>query len=302
LGLDAATQASGLWLWSLRADGKNMLIIQKRAGQLGNQLFQLAHFAAVARDQRFKVVFPSFEYPLSNWPNINSESFVRVTRSGSSKHKIIHRACKALRLLCSSSAWHHCLVETGDIYDLDSTKFREIARKQIVVCEGFAFKGIDSVARNYDWLQSLFTMPPYIAERVSQFEKTNKLTGKTVIGFHVRRGDYRSYRGGEFFYDDACWRKWITQARVVFGGRKGKFVGVLFSNEDIEQLAASEPDLISGPGDMYEDLLMLQRCHKIIGPPSTYSGWASFISGVPMQVLMSKHDMIKGERFKPVLW
>ncbi len=194
------------------------------------------------------------------------------------------------------------MFEEGAIYDLNSPEFEEIARKPIVVCEGFAFRAIESVAHNYEWLQSLFRMHPRIAQSVSGFEESNKLVGKTVVGFHVRRGDYRSYRGGEFFYDDACWLKWIEQARGLFGSEENKFVGVLFSNEDIEQLVASGPDLISAPGDMYEDLLMLQRCHKIIGPPSTFSGWASFISGVPMQPLVSRSENIREEQFKPVQW
>jgi hypothetical protein len=40
-----------------------------------------------------------------------------------------------------------------------------------------------------------------------------------------------------------------------------------------------------GPGDVLGDLCALRTCDTLIGPPSTFSMWASFSAGVPLQTL-----------------
>ena len=48
-----------------------MVIIQKRVGQLGNQLFAIAHFTAAAIENDYRVLCPCFEHRLGEFPNIN---------------------------------------------------------------------------------------------------------------------------------------------------------------------------------------------------------------------------------------
>jgi hypothetical protein len=40
-------------------------------------------------------------------------------------------------------------------------------------------------------------------------------------------------------------------------------------------------DVHHGPGEPVEDLHALSLCDRLVGPPSTYSAWASFMNAVP---------------------
>ena len=87
-----------------------------------------------------------------------------------------------------------------------------------------------------------------------------------MVGFHVRRADYRFYRNGAYYYEDVAWLSWIRQARRAFRSNAKRFVGLISSDEDVSSLVNSADDLIRVPGGTYEDLCLLSKCHYLIGP------------------------------------
>ena len=54
-----------------------------------------------------------------------------------------------------------------------------------------------------------------------------------MVGFHVRRADYRFYRNGAYYYEDVAWLSWIRQARRAFRSNAKRFVGLISSDEDV---------------------------------------------------------------------
>lgn len=95
----------------------------------------------------------------------------------------------------------------------------------------------------------------------------------TIVGVHLRRGDYRTYRNGEWFFDDEIIIKYLKN--LTLNNNNIKFV--LCSNEriNLEQYKAAGLDVcVLGNTDI-EDLCILSKCDYIIGPPSTYSFWAA---------------------------
>jgi glycosyl transferase family 11 len=269
-----------------------MVIIQKRVGQLGNQLFAIAHFAAAAIENDYRVLFPCFEYPLEQFPNINTSPNLRVFRFGPAMNRLVHGFFKLLRLTVPDSPWHQCYVAEGSPFvNVGSAEFAADAQKKIVACEGFGFRDGESVIKYRRVITELFQPSEATERKVQEFIADKRLNQNfVVVGFHVRRLDYRTYRNGEYYFDDVVWASWIRQAREVFRSDEKRFIGIIFSDEDVAGLVNSANDLIRGPGGIYEDLCMLSKCDYIIGPPSTFSGWASFIGRVPL-LRMTTPDM-----------
>ena len=75
-----------------------MVIIQKRVGQLGNQLFAIAHFTAAAIENDYRVLCPCFEHCLGEFPNINTNRNLKVLRAGRRTNRLVHGFFKFLRL------------------------------------------------------------------------------------------------------------------------------------------------------------------------------------------------------------
>jgi hypothetical protein len=97
------------------------------------------------------------------------------------------------------------------------------------------------------------------------------------IGIHVRAGDYATFRGGKHFHPVARYAAEMRAAADRFRARRPAFV--LFS--DAPRSAAEFPgfDVILSAGSAIEDLARMSRLKLVIGPMSTFSAWAMYRAG-----------------------
>ena len=88
----------------------------------------------------------------------------------------------------------------------------------------------------------------------------------------------------------------MLQANALWPERKVRFL--ICSNEDVSSLL-SLPGVLAaaGPGAPVMDLYALAACDYLIGPPSTFSLWASFHGGAPLQMLLERKQTIRLEGF-----
>ncbi len=271
-----------------------MVIVPNRVGQLGNQLFHIAHFAGSAIENRFKVIFASFEFPLEYFPNINSKKQFRVIKSSALQNKWQYRFAKILRLTIPSSLLHECLISSEPPYlDTGSVDFVDKAKRKILLCEGFAFRDPKNLGKHFEKVVDLLAYNPATKTEVSRFLFSKGIAEEDfLVGFHVRRADYREYEGGKYFIYDEQWISIIRSVRAQVHAFGKKFIGFICSNENVDHLLHGATDLFPGPGGMLSDLALLGRCRLIVAPPSTYSGWASFSGKVPIvQIDRSSRDI-----------
>ena len=279
-----------------------MVIVPSRVGQLGNQLFHIAHFAASAMEHRYHFHYAALEYPLENFPKLNSMPYVKVSTTSKRRNLCQHRLFKLLNMTISSSPFHRCLVSMKPPHvDTGGSEFVYDGKRKMVLCEGFGFRDPDNVAKHQSELSQLFQMSESIRSEVDQYELDHlSREGSMIVGFHIRRGDYQNYAGGQHYLDDAHWLALIREVKEYVEEKGKRFIGALFSNENVEPLQSGNPDLVAGPGGMFTDLEMLSRCDLIVAPMSTYSGWASFIGQVPL--MRVKREKNPSMDFEVVTW
>jgi hypothetical protein len=175
-----------------------MIIIPNRAGQLGNQLFEIAHFAASSIEHGFKVSYLAFEHPLGYFPAINSLPNVRIHVASAERGLCYYRLARGLSMFLPSSPFHALLESPGPPHvDIGSPDFVRKALDKVVICQGFGFRDIANVAKHHDKLARMFRMSDCVRHEVDDFySKLVWPSNCVVMGFHVRRGDFRSYMGG----------------------------------------------------------------------------------------------------------
>lgn len=105
----------------------------------------------------------------------------------------------------------------------------------------------------------------------SQFNYINQMSGdKHKVGLHIRRGDYKSWGGGKYYFDD---NYWISKAKSFLNN--GSVVWI-FTNEKNLILTNHLKDqgaFISS--DSFEiDFIRMFFMNEIYGPPSTFSRMA----------------------------
>ena len=109
-----------------------------------------------------------------------------------------------------------------------------------------------------------------------------------LIGVHVRRGDYAVYRGGCWFFDHSTYRRLMSHLVTVYAPERVAFV--LASAEPFEPGHWAGLPVHPAPGMPILDMYALARCSLIVGPPSTFSGWASFAGDTPVYFIEHAAD------------
>lgn len=147
-------------------------------------------------------------------------------------------------------------------------------------------------------LIKLFQPSSYIQDKIHA--TLGKFEGVTV-GVHIRRGDYQTYLGGKYFYDDEIYGRQLLNIKKQIEN-KGKQCRFLICSNAAFDWNNQEVEMIRIPhSDGVTDLYGLSQCDYIIGPPSSYSQWASFVGNVPISFLLTADYLVSLDDFSPVI-
>ena len=147
------------------------------------------------------------------------------------------------------------------------------------------------VEKHADYLRARFRLAASFGDQVEAFLGPLRQRYRILVGVHRRHGDYKVYRSGKWFFHDPVYLRAITHFRDQLGSDDVEFV--IASNEPYDSASFRSTQFHRAPGDMILDMYVLAGCDMIIGPPSTFSGWASFFGNKPLYQIndASLHDI-----------
>ena len=125
----------------------------------------------------------------------------------------------------------------------------------------------------------------------SKVEKINLLfpnDNSPVLGMHLRGGDYSEWRNGKYFFNENIFIGFISEYLEQNSNRKC-FIATN-EKEWAEILIDNFGERIIIGGDEITDLWGLANSTWIIGPPSTFSMFASFWKNTPLRIMLSPND------------
>jgi hypothetical protein len=281
------------------------LVIAKRANQLGNQLFTYASLIACGLTHGQRVANLAFgeyaahfehtrhdlfcRYPARRTPLAGSQPARRLVQTLGARldalaaqGRLTRLAGRPVRRLVSG--WDSTLADAGGVVRLNAPALAaSLDTPQILMCSGPLFRDDPSLTRWAAPIRRFFTPR---ADHQAAAERTlaqARQTADVVVGVHVRRGDYRTFAGGRYFFPLEVYAAQMAHAATLFPGRR---VGVVVTSDEALSAAdfAGQPVTL-GPGQVVADLETLSRCDYLIGPPSSFSMWASFMRRVPYYAL-----------------
>lgn len=149
-------------------------------------------------------------------------------------------------------------------------------------------------------IREMFLPNTYILDKVNPIFEQFKKDGYFIIGVHIRRGDYERWENGAYYYSFETYADFMNQIRIIHKDKKVCFY--LASNEKIPmELFKDFTCLNIKDANAATDLYALSLCDRLIGPPSTFSRWASFINEVPLYFVFDPEEEIKSDsQFCPI--
>jgi hypothetical protein len=133
------------------------------------------------------------------------------------------------------------------------------------------------------WLRARFSLRADLQAQLAEHLRPWRMKYDRLIGIHVRRGDYAVYRGGCWFFEDEKYRRMMWHLMSLLAPARVGFL--LASSEPFDPARWAGLPVHAAPGSPVLDMYALAQCNLIAGPPSTFSGWASFMGDTPIYFL-----------------
>lgn len=145
--------------------------------------------------------------------------------------------------------------------------------------------------RAKDEIKRVFMPKADIALPTKELFELQRRKNNCIVGVHIRRGDYEKWHEGRYFFSFEEYASLCKQ--IVYKYTDRKIVFFLSSNEDIPFLTFSELDYFVNPlKSAVADLYSLSLCDLIIGPPSSFSRFASYYGEVPISFITNINNHV----------
>ncbi|RTQ48955.1 hypothetical protein EJV47_15290 [Hymenobacter gummosus] len=279
-----------------------MVILIKRFGQLGNRLFLFAHLVANAAEHGYALANPSFNGYARFFRAPATGDFgglpirVPVLPEAPDKERWLDRlfglvqrpqifdALHRLRRRLATPRLPELLYLNDDHgYDLNQPDFQRLAQgHRPVLLHGWCFRDRPNLRKHAALIRRLFDLIEPHRAAVDQVLARARQEADVLVGIHIRRGDYATYFDGRYYYDDATYHRLMRELAAQFP--PATRVAFLVAASE----APPPPEAFLGltvryaSGHFVEDMYALAGCDYLLGPPSSYSMWASFYGEVPL--------------------
>ena len=278
-----------------------MIIVNNNSGQLCNKLILFAHAYATAIDTHQKVYHLYWFYSR----HLFRESCRTDIGFFPGRLGIFYRYYD--KYVTSKRSQRYDYAARMEMQSRIRGQILAKGVHRLYVIDAWEYRDYDALFRHRDIIVSVFRPTAETEDAVERFWDSLPREDNTVIvGIHMRRGDYRVWNDGVFYYSDDVYQNWMedlaksTTRNVHF---------LLCSNEefDLANFKSEAYTVSKAPGTQLGDLYSLAKCDYIMGPPSTYSWWAAFygnrkyltLYSSDMRVSMENFQDIRGEEFIP---
>jgi len=253
-------------------------------GQMCNNILQFGHLYAWGRMHGIKVIALRFCYKYSYFRISNTKHYWWLTY-------LFAKYGAKLRLIP--------VVSFPDEKDVSPEKTDILQKTRFVLIKGWGLRDYDAFLAYREEIRNLFAFRPGIirkAEKRLPALKDNVLR----LGIHIRRGDYKIWMNGDYYYSDEDFIRIIQSFYALFSDHPIEIL-IVGNEKKLPQekyrTALPEPICFLS-GNRGEDLYALSTCHYLIGPPSTFSLMAAFYNNSNLYWIMDKNRPLNKESFR----
>ncbi len=268
-----------------------MLVVVEDGGGLANRLFVFANVIVTGLATGHRVVNPAFRHWAGSFEGTEGDHlsfFPRRTRAyfgGRLPARIAaslsYRSCSFLAVSRGIGAASALSLKWPQHCDLDDPLvIADFQRRHLVLLKGWLFRNRSGVGRYQIELRSFFRPVPTIRDQANRVVEAARQHAEILVGVHVRHRDYRNFMGGKYFYPFTTYVALMQAVASMHADKKLAFL--VCSDAAHDASLADDLKVTVSTMSPVHDLWALSRCDLLMGPPSTFSAWASFLGEVPL--------------------
>lgn len=268
-----------------------MIFVNATNGRTGNQLVTLAHLFASSLE---------YNIPFFNFGQTPDKDFIIQKREHQrSRHlplvvKIVgwlatrSFACKLQRFLNLQIIMNFC-AEPNELVPF----VRQAAKgHRHLLPYVWPYTDYAALYKHQEECRAFITPKGQYKQQADKIISKLRETKQTLVGVHVRRTDYKDWFRGKYYFSTEVYEKALKEISALLPN------GVHFIICSDEKLTAKdfpslpEEQLYFSQHPFITDFVLLSSCDYIIGPPSTFSGYASFYGKAKKYTLFSDNQTI----------
>lgn len=196
------------------------------------------------------------------------------------------------------------LIATIDFNDIREEAIQKNAdfmtKHKNVLAKGWCVRFYDLFIKYKQEIIDLFTFDETIKAKTQAF-MGEKEESELRLGVHIRRGDYKTWHNGKYYYEDDVYQDYIRQFQKLFPEKK--ITAYICSNDpQLDKVSYQENlqgiSIIFPQGGQEDDLSLLSECDYLIGAPSTFSLVACMYHDIPLCWMEEKNINLSLAYFK----
>lgn len=292
-----------------------MVVLVTKEGQLVNRILHANYFLVNSLENHYKVwhLFFYDYYPYFS-ERLKKQKHIKFVFK---KENILTRILAAsiwafTRLLIKLNIRKLPFLElirfdsaTYDVepYNINNERFIAKAKSKIVLIAGWNFVDKGNLSKNLSLIRELWTPNIKYREMAEEMFRKMSRSADYTVGVHIRRKDYKVFNGGIWYYELAEYYNKMEEFTRLVMFRDKEIAFIICSDEKIDSVPEiGNTKIFYGDREFIIDLLLLSMCDYIIGPPSTFSMFASFQGRTPLLQLKSMEKPLVYSDFEVVTY
>ncbi|MBE9227737.1 alpha-1,2-fucosyltransferase [Phormidium sp. LEGE 05292] len=267
-----------------------MLVISAKSGQLGNRLLLFANCIAFAIENKIRVFNPAFAEYAEFFESTSRDLFCAYPPLNLpiSINKFARTKCYQFnRRLAESGIFKTVSLTREKPFNWSDSKLTEELQTSAIVFmqgwllrDGWFVKDTALLQKHSTAIRKYFTPLKKYRLNVIKLISSMRNQADIIVGVHIRHGDYAVHQNGKYFYQIEEYVKVMKSVEKLFSNQKVAFL-ICTNGEQNPQLL-KDLNYYFANNHIIEDLYALAECDYIIGPPSSYTMWASFYGDRPL--------------------
>jgi len=252
-------------------------------GQMCNNILQFGHFYAWGRENNIKVIALRFCYKYRDFAICRTKHYNWFTY--------------LFAKYGAKSGFIPVVSFTKE--DMNAENLLRLQKSRFVLYKEWDFRDYEAFIAHKEEIKTLFAIKPEIIKKVNK-RLSSPEENVIRLGVHIRRGDYKKWMDGNYYYSDEDFIKVVKSFCTLFSENAIEILMV--SNEKNlpreKYLTALPAKIQFLSGRPTEDLYALSTCDYLIGPPSTFSLMAAFYNDSNLYWIFDKNQPVEKESFR----
>lgn len=200
-----------------------------------------------------------------------------------------------LRLKLNNQLFSAIYIDWNEGLSLEDESTLKLFHSRFVFIQGWLYRSDSFIQKHKKIILDFFKPTDFHLNSVNRLLSSDQ---EVLIGIHIRQGDYKTFEGGKYHFEMHQYRSLMKRALTMHEEKKILFL--ICSDSNLKNEDFSDFPFIFGTGKEIEDLYAFSKCNYLIGPPSTFTMWASFYGDVPLHQVHNPEAAFTLEDFKVV--